>query len=75
VGAGDHIYKQDYRDLLRFHQEKGADLTVAVMNVHPDEVHRFGITIVGKRACIPAGATIGRNFGLIRTSRPMISNE
>jgi glucose-1-phosphate adenylyltransferase len=44
--SGDHIYKQDYRDLLRFHQEKGADLTVAVMNVRPDEVHRFGIMSV-----------------------------
>jgi len=44
--SGDHIYKQDYRDLLRFHQEKGADLTVAVMHVRPDEVHRFGIMSV-----------------------------
>src|SRR5437867_3586056 len=43
VLSGDHIYKQDYRELLRFHQEKGADLTVAVMHVRPDEVHRFGI--------------------------------
>jgi len=41
--SGDHIYKQDYRDLLRFHDEKGADLTVAVMNVAPEETHRFGI--------------------------------
>lgn len=41
--SGDHIYKQDYRDLLRFHQDKGADLTVAVMNVRQDEVSRFGI--------------------------------
>lgn len=46
VLSGDHIYKQDYRDLLHFHQEKGADLTVAVMNVRPDEVHRFGIMSV-----------------------------
>ena len=44
--SGDHIYKQDYRDLLRFHQEKGADLTVAVMNVPPEEVSRFGIMSV-----------------------------
>ncbi len=41
--AGDHIYKQDYRDMLRFHREKNADLTVAVMNVSPDEISRFGI--------------------------------
>jgi glucose-1-phosphate adenylyltransferase len=41
--SGDHIYKQDYRQLLRFHEEKGADLTVAVMNVAQEEVGRFGI--------------------------------
>ena len=46
VLSGDHVYKEDYRDLLRFHQEKGADLTVAVMHVRPDEVHRFGIMSV-----------------------------
>ncbi|HEY0602604.1 MAG TPA: glucose-1-phosphate adenylyltransferase [Herpetosiphonaceae bacterium] len=46
VLSGDHIYKQDYRDLIRYHQEKGADLTVAVMHVRPDEVHRFGIMSV-----------------------------
>ena len=44
--AGDHIYKQDYRDLIRFHQDKGADLTVAVMNVRPEETNRFGIMTV-----------------------------
>ena len=44
--SGDHIYKQDYRDLIRFHQEKGADLTVAVIDVPPDEVQRFGIISV-----------------------------
>ena len=44
--SGDHIYKQDYRDLLRFHQDKGADLTVAVMNVAADETSRFGIMTV-----------------------------
>ena len=43
VLSGDHIYKQDYRDMLTFHDAKGADLTVAVMNVAPDEVFRFGI--------------------------------
>ncbi len=41
--SGDHIYKQDYRQLLRFHENKAADLTVAVMNVLPEETNRFGI--------------------------------
>lgn len=44
--SGDHIYKQDYRDLIRFHQDKGADLTVAVMNVSQEDVSRFGIMTV-----------------------------
>jgi glucose-1-phosphate adenylyltransferase len=43
VLSGDHIYKQDYSDLLNFHDAKDADLTVAVMNVAPEEVFRFGI--------------------------------
>ncbi len=41
--SGDHIYKMDYRPMLNFHQEKGADLTVAVMNVPLEETDRFGI--------------------------------
>ena len=41
--SGDHIYKQDYRELLRFHEAKGADLTVAAIRVRPEEAQRFGI--------------------------------
>ncbi len=41
--SGDHIYKMDYRPMLSFHQEKEADLTVAVMNVPLEETDRFGI--------------------------------
>lgn len=43
IVAGDHIYRQDYRDLLRFHQEKAADLTIAVMPVSPEDRQRFGM--------------------------------
>jgi glucose-1-phosphate adenylyltransferase len=41
--SGDHIYKQDYRQLLQYHLDKGADLTVAVRNVPLEETSRFGI--------------------------------
>jgi glucose-1-phosphate adenylyltransferase len=44
--SGDHIYKMDYRPMLRFHQEKNADLTVAVMHVPLEETDRFGIMSV-----------------------------
>lgn len=43
VLSGDHIYKQDYRTMLRKHEESGADLTIAVMDVPREETHRFGI--------------------------------
>ncbi len=35
--AGDHIYKMDYRAMLAFHREKGADLTVAALSVPREE--------------------------------------
>ncbi|BBH25757.1 glucose-1-phosphate adenylyltransferase [Intestinibaculum porci] len=41
--SGDHIYKMDYAEMLKAHKEKGADLTVAVLNVSMDEASRFGI--------------------------------
>ncbi len=43
--SGDHIYKMDYRPMLRHHEERRADLTVAVMNVPADETSRFGIVL------------------------------
>ena len=43
VLSGDHIYKQDYRLMLRQHEQTGADVTIAVMDVPRDETHRFGI--------------------------------
>jgi glucose-1-phosphate adenylyltransferase len=46
--AGDHIYKMDYRPMLAYHIEKGADLTVGVMNVPQEETHRFGIMTVNR---------------------------
>ncbi len=44
--AGDHIYKMDYRPMLRTHQQMKADVTVAVRRVSPFETHRFGIVSV-----------------------------
>ena len=36
--AGDHVYKMDYRVMMDFHREKDADVTVAVLRLHRDEV-------------------------------------
>ncbi|MFZ6029032.1 MAG: glucose-1-phosphate adenylyltransferase family protein [Chloroflexota bacterium] len=43
IVSGDHIYCQDYGNLIRFHREKGASLTIATMPVPAGEVQRFGI--------------------------------
>ncbi len=41
--SGDHIYKMDYEEMLNVHKEKGADLTVAELNVSFKEASLFGI--------------------------------
>lgn len=41
--SGDHIYKMDYEKMLKFHKEKGADATIAVIDVPLKEASRFGI--------------------------------
>ena len=43
VLSGDHIYKMDYEKMLAFHKEKGADATIAVLDVPIDEASAFGI--------------------------------
>ena len=41
--SGDHIYKMNYKEMLDFHKQKGADLTIAHINVPLEEASRFGI--------------------------------
>ncbi len=46
--SGDHIYKMDYWKMIRYHEEKKADLTIATMNVPLDEASRFGLMTVNE---------------------------
>ena len=41
--SGDHLYRMDYRDILRFHEERRADVTVATIPVVKKDVNHFGI--------------------------------
>ena len=41
--SGDHIYKMDYSKMLDYHIQKGADCTIAVLDVPIEEASRFGI--------------------------------
>ncbi len=41
--SGDQVYKMDYSELIRFHEERDATLTLAVKEVPLREASRFGI--------------------------------
>jgi glucose-1-phosphate adenylyltransferase len=41
--SGDHIYKMNYDHMLDYHREKGADCTIAVIEVEWEDASRFGI--------------------------------
>lgn len=43
VLAGDHIYKMDYSEMFRFHQEKKADATVAAIEMPRNMASSFGV--------------------------------
>src|SRR5262244_1020425 len=47
--SGDHIYEMDYGELIAFHEEKGADVTVCTIRVPMDEANRYGILAVDKK--------------------------
>ena len=46
VLAGDHIYKMDYGPMIAYHVEKGADITVGVVEVPAARAREFGVLSV-----------------------------
>jgi len=46
VLSGDHVYKMDYAKMLRFHIERGADATLATIEVPVENSRRFGIVAI-----------------------------
>ena len=49
VLAGDHIYKMDYGPMIAHHVERGADITVGVVEVPVDRAREFGVLSVGEQ--------------------------
>lgn len=41
--AGDHIYKMDYGQMIAFHVESGADMTVGCLEVERERAKAFGV--------------------------------
>ena len=46
VLSGDHIYKMDYGLFLDYHLEKGADLTISLLEVGAESANQFGVAEV-----------------------------
>ena len=49
VLSGDHVYKMDYAKMLRFHQERGAAVTLAAIEIPIHEAYRFGVLSVDEQ--------------------------
>ncbi len=43
VLSGDHIYKMDYSEMLKFHVKSNAEATISVIDVSYEEASRYGI--------------------------------
>jgi len=44
--SGDHVYTMHYEEMIRFHRQQGADITIGVTEVPWDETNRFGIVLL-----------------------------
>ena len=43
VLAADHIYKMNYHEMIEWHREHRADVTIGTIQVAPEEAERFGV--------------------------------
>ena len=46
IVAGDHIYKMNYQEMVNWHREHRAEVTIATLQVDPSEATRFGIACI-----------------------------
>ena len=47
--SGDHIYKTNYSEMIKLHEESEADATISVIEVDIKEASRFGIMNVNRK--------------------------
>lgn len=68
--AGDHLYRMDYREFIKTHEETGADVTISTYPITADQVPGFGILKVDESGRItrfiekPQEADIREEFRL-----------
>jgi glucose-1-phosphate adenylyltransferase len=54
IPAGDHLYRMDYDELVRFHRENQADVTVAVVPVSAEDASRHTVLKANPRGRVDA---------------------
>lgn len=47
--SGDHVYSMDYQEMINYHTEKDADLTIAFTRVPRSDAHRFGLAEIEEK--------------------------
>jgi glucose-1-phosphate adenylyltransferase len=52
--SGDHLYRQDYDALIKYHEAQNADITVSCIPVHRHECSAFGVVAVDSGGFIQA---------------------
>ena len=50
IFGGDHIYKMDVTQMIKFHRRNQADITIAALEVPFAEAHRYGVFSVDEEA-------------------------
>jgi glucose-1-phosphate adenylyltransferase len=48
VLAADHIYKMNYHEMIAWHRQQHADVTIGTIQVPPEEASRFGVLDIGE---------------------------
>ena len=43
IASGDSVYKMNYRDVVQYHVQKGADITVVYQKMENRDLSHFGI--------------------------------
>ncbi len=49
IVAGDHIYKMDYGEMVEWHRLHNAAITVATIQIAPEEAKHFGVAEIDER--------------------------
>jgi glucose-1-phosphate adenylyltransferase len=63
--SGDHLYRMDYNGFIDYHRESGADVTIGVQPVTPEQAPRLGILAAGAEGRIEAWAEKPSDPGLL----------